>query len=120
MTEALKTSPANTWKLTLATEYPKLKDLGVRLLEVGTQSADVERVCKAHKVVHTKVRNRLLNKNVKTLLYCYVSLRLLNRYYNQGKAQPDLGEEFLGQALLENLGLDEEEAPPAENSTANS
>ena len=100
----------------------RLKTTGVRLLEMGTQSADVERVCKAHKVVHTKVRNRLLNKNVKMLLYCYVNLRLLNRYSNQGKTvgdQPDLGEEFLEQALLTNLGPDEEEAgtPPAAAST---
>jgi hypothetical protein len=58
---------------------PKLYGIARRLLVISTQSADVERVCKAHKVVHTKVRNRLNNKTVHELLYCYVNLRLMKK-----------------------------------------
>jgi hypothetical protein len=40
----------------------------------------VERVCKAHGVIHTKTRNRLVNKpTVQRLLFCYVNLRLLRK-----------------------------------------
>jgi hypothetical protein len=47
------------------------------------QSADVERVCKAHKVVPTKVRNHLNNKTVHQLLYRYVNLRLIKRIQDE-------------------------------------
>ena len=59
---------------------------------LAIQSADVERVCKAHKVIHTKARNRLRNKVVYTLLFTYVNLRLIN------KVKTELGD-FLMQAL---------------------
>jgi hypothetical protein len=52
-----------------------------------TQSAYVEHVRKAHKVVHTKVRNRLkiyiLELLSEKLLYYYVNLRLLKRMIGQ-------------------------------------
>ncbi len=97
--------PANLWRLHLGQKFPKLYDLALRLLMMGTQSADVERVCKANKIVHSKVRNRLSNKNVKMLLYCYVNLRLLKKGKHETSSgaaidpQGDM-EDFLGQALL--------------------
>ena len=106
--------PAVSWKCDLGNEFPKLKDIAIRLMEMGTQSADVERVCKAHKIVHTKVRNRLTNKNVNLLLHCYVNLRLLKKYEDEGKRvdgrpldQEDDLEDFLGQALLVNCDLED-------------
>jgi hypothetical protein len=69
----------------------------VRLFVLAIQSADVERVCKAHKVIHNKARNRLLNKFVHMLLFTYVNLRLIN------KVKTELGD-FLMQALENELG----------------
>ena len=47
---------------------------------MSTRSADVERVCKARKVVvHTKVLVRLNNKPVYQLIHCYVNLRLIRK-----------------------------------------
>ena len=98
--------PANIWKLHLSEQFPKLFDIALRLLMMGTQSADVERVCKANKVVHSKVRNRLTDKNVRMLLYCYVNLRLLKKHTSaKGDTTTQLDtmgdlEDFLDQAIL--------------------
>ena len=54
-----------------------IMDPAIRALTVAIQSADVERVCKAHKVIHTKSRNLLANKTVQMLLFAYCNLRLL-------------------------------------------
>ena len=59
--------------------YPKLYPIALRLSVLSIQSADVERVCKAHKVIHSKVRNRLITKTVQMLLFTYVNLRLLHK-----------------------------------------
>ena len=53
--------------------------LALHLSVLTVQSANVERVCKAHGVIHTKTRNRLVNKSVQRLLFCYVNLRLLRK-----------------------------------------
>ena len=45
---------------------------------MATQLADVESICKVHKLVHTKIRNRLANATVYTLMYCYINLRYDN------------------------------------------
>ncbi len=78
---------------------------------LSTQSADVERVCKVHKLVHTKSRNRLKNSNVYKLLYCYVNLRLLKSldldHADQTLDREDVLEDFLDQAILENTTPDE-------------
>jgi len=75
---------------------PLVAEVAVRLSVLAIQSADVERVCKAHKVVHTKARNRLCNKLMQTLLFTYVNLRLIN------KVKTELGD-FLMQALENEL-----------------
>ena len=84
---------------------------GVRMivLSLAVQSADVERVCKAHKVIHTKARNRLLTKTVQMLLYTYCNLRLLD-------ASPELGD-FLVDAMKGSVDDDETElaAGPTED-----
>ena len=54
-------------------------EVAVRLFVLAIQSADVERVCKAHKVIHTKVRNRHRSKLVHTYLFTYVNLRLIRK-----------------------------------------
>ena len=85
------THPVDDWELTGRGMYPKLFPIAVRLLSLAVQSADVERVCKAHKIIHTKARNRLLTKTVQMLLYTYCNLRLLD-------ASPELGD-FLVDAM---------------------
>jgi hypothetical protein len=62
-------------------------------------------------MIHTKVRNRLKNKTVYKLLYCYVNLRLLQKINDD-----DTMTNFLEQAIFEHMGDDEDEAagaPPA-------
>jgi hypothetical protein len=56
-----------------------IKSVGMRLPASQQQSANVERVCKAHKLIHTKARNRLHLPVVQMLLYVYVNLRLMNK-----------------------------------------
>ena len=100
------TDPVQLWKLDIGPTCPKLCDIALRLLMMGTQSADVERACKANKLVHTKVRNRLSNKNVKMLLFCYRNLRVLKKDIADGGERLDaehLMEGFLNDALLEEL-----------------
>ena len=101
---AMKLTPSRTWNLSLGKAYPEVCDIALRLLSMATQSADVERVCKAHKIVHSKVRNRLVNKNVQMLLYCYVNLRLIKTLESRnGRSNIDANdhlEDFLGQAII--------------------
>jgi len=61
-----------------------------------THSCDVERNCKIQKVIKTKTRNRLVNKNVFLLSYCYANLHLLKRM--DGKLNPN----HMLEELLEN------------------
>ena len=65
------------WKAKYGKLFPKLEEVATRLLTMATQSADVERCCKVHKIVHSKARNRLNNSTVTKLVYCYVNLRLI-------------------------------------------
>ena len=96
--------PASQWMLHFGRQCPKISDIALRLLMMGTQSADVERVCKAHKIVHSKVRNRLTDKNVKMLLYCYVNQRLIKKMELQNKGKnfdsSDVMEDFLAKRSL--------------------
>ena len=71
-----------SWKVLAKSIYSKeFHDVGMRVLYLSIQSADVERSCKAHGLIHTKVRNGLKNKRVQKLLYLYVNLRLLQKVY---------------------------------------
>ena len=80
------------WQTTGKSQFPLLAPIAQKLAVVAIQSADVERVCKAHKVIHTKARNSLKNKTVNMLLFTYVNLRLLNQ------CTAELGD-FLTQAI---------------------
>jgi hypothetical protein len=87
---------------------PTDSQIMIRLSVMATQSADVERVCKVHKIVHTKGRNRLKNAKVVKLLYCYVNLRLLKALDvdHADNKHGDL-EGFLFQALLDEVDGDD-------------
>merc|ERR1711965_742714 len=100
-------SPSKDWIITGKPQFPKLVDPAIRALTVAIQSADVERVCKAHNVIHTKSRNLLANKTVQMLLFAYCNLRLL-------KMCPELGD-FLVTWMMHSNADDEEplEAGPA-------
>jgi hypothetical protein len=86
------TDTIREWQVTGRQQFPKLAQVAERLAVVSVQSADVERVCKAHKVIHTKARNRLHTRTVQMLLFTYVNLRLLN------KCTEELGD-FITDAL---------------------
>ena len=70
---------ASFWETLGRTTFPKCCELALRLSVLSVQSADVERMCKAHNVIHTKTRNRLKHARVKKLLYCYINLRLIEK-----------------------------------------
>jgi hypothetical protein len=72
-------SVLSVWELFGANQFTLCANLAIRLSVLAVQSANVERVCKAHGVIHTKTRNRLVNKSVQRLLFCYVNLRLLRK-----------------------------------------
>jgi hypothetical protein len=72
-------SVLSAWQVIGANQFILCSDLAIRLSVLAVQSANVERVCKAHGVIHTKARNRLVNKSVQRLLFCYVNLRLLGK-----------------------------------------
>ena len=67
------------WDLVGSKQFSRLKDIGIRLSVLAVQSANVERVCKVHGVVHTKSRNRLTLSRVIKLIFCDVNLRLLQK-----------------------------------------
>ena len=73
------TSVRDCWEVISPTEFPLTSNLGARFEVLTVQSANVERVCKAHGVIHTKSRNRLKHQSVQMLLFCYVNLRLLKK-----------------------------------------
>ena len=97
------------WQLIGETQFPKIAPIAVRLAVVAVQSADVERACKAHKIIHTKARNRLYTTTVSLLLSTYINLRLLN------KCTKDMGD-FLTQTLS---ACDDTEELPAGEDHAN-
>ena len=81
---AMKTA----WKVH-KNSFPTLYILGQRILALSIQSVDVERVCKAHGLIHTKSRKRFRQSNVQKLLFCYVNLCLIQQEYEKP-------EEFFG------------------------
>ena len=74
--------------------FPALYDLGRRILALSIESADLEWVCKANGLIHSKLRNRLRHSNVQKLLFYYVNLRLI-------KSQDGKDEDFLDQSSLD-------------------
>ena len=71
-------------------EVPLIKKVGMQLPASQQQSANVERVCKANQLIHTKARNRLHLPVIQMLLYVYVNLRLMN------KISAEMGDEMGG------------------------
>ena len=70
---------ASFWKTTGETSFPLCSKLALRLSILSVQSADVERMCKAHSIIHTKSHNRLQHVQVKKLLYCYINLSFIEK-----------------------------------------
>ena len=68
---------ASFWETMGKSAFPLCSKLALRLSILSVQSADVERMCKAHSIIHTKTRNRLQHARVKKLLYCYINLRFI-------------------------------------------
>ncbi len=72
-------STREDWETVGKRQFVHLPEIARRLAVIAIESADVERACKAYKVIHTKVRNRLRTSVVQKLLYTYINLRLLHR-----------------------------------------
>jgi hAT family C-terminal dimerisation region len=77
--KALELKPWILWQTIFKNSFPWLSNIAVRVLTMAMQSADVERICKVHKLVHTRIRNRLANEAVYMSMYYYVNLRVLKR-----------------------------------------
>lgn len=111
------TDPGSQWKLNFGLQFPKISDIALRLLMMRTQSAGVECACKAHKLVHSKVRNRPTGKNVKLLLFCHINQLLLKKMELQVQDKNfdpfDEMEDFLGQALV--IHMEDEVAQPQQD-----
>jgi len=74
--------PDLLWKNIFQPDFPLLYEVARHVLVMSTQSADVECLCKAHKLIHTTMCNHLKNATVLQLIYCYINLRLLNNQDN--------------------------------------
>ena len=55
---SMNLKPAHLWANKYGRQFPLLREIAIRLLTMATQSADVERCCKVHKLVHRKDRTR--------------------------------------------------------------
>ena len=73
------------WETIGKKELPLCANLDIRLSLVSIQSADVERMCKAHSIIHTKNRNKLKHLRVKKPLYCYINMHITD----DDSADPD-------------------------------
>ncbi len=93
--------PDLIWKNSLQKEFPLLYELARHVLVMSTQSADVECLCKAYKVIHTKMRNCLKNSTVFKLIYCYVNLHLLNDNEQGSNDHDNAMVSFLEQGILD-------------------
>eukprot|EP00854_Cymbomonas_tetramitiformis_P021693 gene21693-26093_t len=58
---------------------PLFVEILLRIHSLCPHACSVERVNKVHKLVKSKVRNRLSDVVVKMLLFCYVNMRMTNR-----------------------------------------
>jgi hypothetical protein len=100
-------STENLWKLDGMQQFPLIAPIATRLAVLAVQSADVERSCKVHKIIHTKSRNRLQNKTVRNLIFDYVNLRLLSRVKNEEEAKASMAvSDFLSNAFDDNAEED--------------
>ncbi len=54
----------------------------IRIHSGSSHGCSVERVNKAHKLIHSTVRSRLSNENVAMLIFWYVNMRLLRKDCN--------------------------------------
>ena len=91
-------------------QFPLLSKIAVPVLVISTQSADVERVCKVHKLIHTKIRNRLAIDTVYMLLFCCVNLCILKRLDIAIEDNASHLEGFLAEALDDDHDSAEDDA----------
>jgi hypothetical protein len=94
-------NPHLMWDTVFYRQFPRLGDIANRLLAMSTRANVVERSCTVARL--TQAFDRLYNKKVYMLLYCYVNLRLL---HNIGRGQAM--DEFLEQAVLDAANVDED------------
>ena len=115
-------SVLSVWEVLGANQFTLCANLAICLSVLAVQSANVERVCKAHGVIHTKARNRLVNKLVQRLLFCYVNLCLLRKETNTvAKFLLSVIHDELDEVELdEGGGLDNQEEGGVEDSSSSS
>jgi len=98
--KSLVYQPHTMWRVRHRDQFPKLEEPALRVACMSTQSANVERCCKVHKITKTKARNRLGDKFVYMLCYCYVNLRLLNKLDPKAAQENNTDfEDFLAGAI---------------------
>jgi hypothetical protein len=106
----------SVWQVVGVKQFTLCAGLAICLSILAVQSTNQERVCKAHDVIHTKTRNRLVNKLVQMLLFCYINF-LLSRKDNSivAKFLVSAINDELDEGGLDNRELDSREEEDAED-----
>ena len=73
-----KTKPEIYWK-TMKIEFPLIADIALTYLPLPASTASLERVFSMWSHVHSKTRNRLSSKTSEKLIFCYHSLKNMNK-----------------------------------------
>lgn len=67
------------WEISGANQIPTIAKISGRIFVLSDQSANVERVCKTHKVIYMEARNNMHFETVQRLIFTYVDLRLIRK-----------------------------------------
>ncbi|GAX26232.1 hypothetical protein FisN_16Lh060 [Fistulifera solaris] len=89
----LRGTPVTIWRTSFAMEYPRLAEIMERLLPLTIQSGDVERCCQLNKLIQAKMWNSLPKASFKMLVGCHVNSRLQRLMASSVKGSPDLAED---------------------------
>mmetsp|Transcript_2871 Transcript_2871/g.10321 ORF Transcript_2871/g.10321 Transcript_2871/m.10321 type:complete len:132 (+) Transcript_2871:410-805(+) len=96
-----------TW---VSTSAPELAELAVTVHSILAGCVRVERSVKVQKLIHSKVRNRLLHEKVRKLVYIYMNARILNKFPPELYALEDMLEENTADEVEDVIALTLERA----------
>ena len=80
-------------------KYPLLKKIALKLYSIPNSSASSERVWSIFSFIHSRIRNRLKNKEVEKLVYVYCNAALLDEFDTIDYLQDNHDEDDSGMIL---------------------
>ena len=98
--KAFDLKPHLLWKISIGGQFPKLKDVALRLLTMATRCSDVQNVCEMENFVNKRICKRLKNDVVRNLLYCHINLKLVKNSGTEND-QGNVVEDFLCESILD-------------------